>query len=104
VAGHLLTFEDFAWILTLAGGAVRAVRNGDAVRGAQTAEVPALHGAGEALADGDAGDVDLLAGNKMVGAEFGADRQEVVFGNAEFARGFWIENGRAQDVSLSVVE
>src|SRR5262245_17216119 len=74
MAGHLLAFEDLAGVLALAGRTVRTVRNGDAVRGAQAAEIPALHGAGETFADADAGNIDLLADNKMVGAQLGADR------------------------------
>src|SRR5690606_33305648 len=85
VASHLLTLEDLARILTLARRTMRTVRNRDAVRGAQTAEIPALHRAGETLTDRNARDVDLLADNKMVGANFGADRQKVVLGDAELA-------------------
>src|SRR5437588_2570694 len=51
VAGHLLVLEGLAGILAAAGRAVRAVRDRDAVGGAQTAEIPALHRTGEALAD-----------------------------------------------------
>src|SRR5690606_26592442 len=72
VAGHLLALEGAARVLTLTGRTVRTVRDRDAVRGAQTAEIPALHGAGEALADGLGLDVDLLAGDEVVGRELGA--------------------------------
>ena len=85
VAGHLLAFEDLARILALAGRAVRAVRDRDAVRGAQAAEVPALHGAGEAFTDADAGDVNLLAGDEVLSGNHRADRQQIVFADAEFA-------------------
>jgi hypothetical protein len=85
VAGHLLAFEDLARILALAGGAVRTVRNRDAVCGAQAAEVPALHGAGEALADADASDINLLARDEVLGRDHRADRQQVIFRDAEFA-------------------
>src|SRR5262249_45349721 len=70
-------------------GAVRAVRDRDAVGGAQAAEIPALHGAGETLADGDAGDVDLLSRNEVLGANHGAYRQEVVGADAELADHFF---------------
>src|SRR5262245_1207370 len=83
VAGHLLVLEGLAGILTAAGRAVRAVRDRDAVGGAQAGEVPALHRAGEALADGGAGDIDELADNKMVGGDFSADRDQLVLCNAE---------------------
>src|SRR5690606_5791391 len=84
VAGHLLALERATRILTLTGRTVRAVRDGDAVRGAQTAEVPALHGAGEALADGLGLDVDLLAGDEVVGRELGAHVHHRVRVDAEF--------------------
>src|SRR5690606_4631454 len=47
MAGHLLALEHLAGVLALASRAVRTVRHRHAVRGAQTAEIPALHGAGE---------------------------------------------------------
>ena len=72
VAGHLLALERLARILTLTGRTVRTVRDRDAVGRPQAAEVPALHGAGEALADGLGLDVDLLAGDEMVSRELGA--------------------------------
>ena len=48
------------------------------MRGAQTAEVPALHGALEALALVGARHVDELAGNEVVGGDLGAHFDEVV--------------------------
>src|SRR5262245_37408558 len=60
MAGHLLVLERLARILTATGAADRAVRDRHAVRCAQTGEVPALHRAGIALADGGAGHVDEL--------------------------------------------
>ena len=83
VAGHLLVLEDAARILAVTRRTVRAVRDGNAVGGAQTAEVPALHGAGKALALRHAGDVDHLAGNEVVGADVRADVEQRVFGDAE---------------------
>ena len=47
-----------------------------AVGGAQAAEVPALHAAGEALADRGAGHVHELAGHEMVGGDFRAHRDQ----------------------------
>src|SRR4051812_11052933 len=54
MAGHLLVLEDAARILTLTGRTERAVRERHAVGGAKTAEAPALHAAGKALALGHA--------------------------------------------------
>src|SRR5262249_18964690 len=51
MAGHLLAREGTARILAVTGRTVRAVRDRDAVGGAKTAEIPALHRTGEALAD-----------------------------------------------------
>src|SRR5208337_4344071 len=49
--GHFLTCEGLAGVLAVAGRTVAAVRDRDAVSCAQAAEVPALHGAREPLAD-----------------------------------------------------
>src|SRR4051812_19527782 len=83
MAGHLLVLEDPARILALAGRAERAVRERDAVGGAQTAEAPALHSALEALALGRALDVDELAGDIMVGGDLSADVEQGVLGDDE---------------------
>src|SRR5580704_8824113 len=50
MAGHFLVLEGLAGILAAAGRTDRAVRDRDAVAGAQSAEIPALHAAGPALA------------------------------------------------------
>src|SRR5438128_4322260 len=84
VAGHLLVLEGLAGILPTAGRAMRAVRDRDAVGRAQATEVPALHRAGEALADRRAGDVDELPDNEMVGGDFSADRDQLILLHAEF--------------------
>ncbi len=84
MAGHLLVLEDLARILTLTGRTVRTVRDGHAVGGAQTGEVPALHGAGKALTLGTTLDIDQLPGDIMIGRDFHADVEEVVLGHAEF--------------------
>src|SRR5687767_6411640 len=83
VPGHLLALERPARVLTLAGRTVRTVRDGHAVGGAKAAEVPALHGAGEALTDRGGRDVDLLAGDEVVGGDFRAHVDEVVLGHPE---------------------
>src|SRR6185437_2022288 len=77
MAVHLLVLEGLARVLTTAGTAQRAVADRDAVRGFETAEIPALHRAGEAAADGDAGDVHLLAGNEVIGLKLIAHFQQV---------------------------
>lgn len=85
VAGHLLAFEHLAGILTLAGRTVRAMRDRDAVRGAKTAEVPALHGALETLTLRGAGHIDELARNEVVCRNFGADFDQVIRRDAELS-------------------
>src|SRR5262249_33572212 len=55
LARHLLVLERTSRVLTAAGGTDRAVRDGDAMRGAQAAEVPPLHAARIALANRGAG-------------------------------------------------
>src|SRR5690242_16324039 len=84
VTGHLLVLPGLAGILTATGRTDRTVRDGHAVGGAQTAEIPALHAAGKALADRGAGDVDELADDEMVSLDLGADRDQPVLRHAEF--------------------
>jgi hypothetical protein len=81
VAGHLLALEHLAGVLALAGRAVAAVADRDTVRRAQAAEVVPLHGAGEALADARARDVDELAGEVVVGGDLLADADQVLGGS-----------------------
>ena len=83
VAGHLLALEHLAGVLALTGRAVAAVADRHAVRGAQAAEVPALHGALEALALVGAGHVDELTGDEVVGGDLGADLDHVVGADPE---------------------
>src|SRR3546814_10467075 len=84
MAGYLFFLEDAAGILALTGRTERAVRDRNAVGGAHAAEAPALHAAGETLALRYALDVDHLAGDIMVGGEFGSDVEERVLGDPEF--------------------
>src|SRR5690606_3034746 len=63
VAGHLLVLEHLARILAVTRRTVRAVADRDAVAGAHTAEAPALHRAGKALALRVPRDVHHLAGD-----------------------------------------
>src|SRR5436190_24119595 len=83
MAGHLLVLEGPARVLTAAGRADRTMRDRHAVAGAQAGEIPALHAAGKALADGDAANVDELAGNEVVGGDLGADRDQILLVDAE---------------------
>jgi hypothetical protein len=64
VAGHLLVLEDAARILAVTGRTVGTVADRHAVGGAHTAEAPALHRTGKALALRVARHVDQLAGMK----------------------------------------
>src|SRR5438876_2959281 len=84
MTGHLLVLPGLAGVLPAAGRTDRTVRDRHAVGGAQAAEIPALHAAGKALADRGAGDIDKLADHEMVGLDFGADRDQRVFRDAEF--------------------
>src|SRR5664279_1044736 len=84
VAGHLLVLEGPAGILTAAGRTDRTVRDRNAVRGTQAAEVPALHAAGKAFTNRDAADIDELAFDKMIGGDLGADRDQRILGDTEF--------------------
>ena len=58
---------------------MRTVADGYAVRRTHTAEAPALHGALESLALRMAGDVDLLARDKMLGRNGCTDGKKAFF-------------------------
>src|SRR5262249_60108803 len=77
VPGLFLVLEGLARCLPPAGRADRAVRDRRAVRGAQAAEIPALHAARKALADRCPGDVDELADDEMIGRDLRADRNQI---------------------------
>src|SRR3954453_19272233 len=83
VSRHFLVLEHAAGILAVAGGTVRSVRDGHAVGRAETAEAPALHRSGEALALGHAGNIDQLAWNEVIGADVRADVEQSIVGDAE---------------------
>src|SRR5580693_5466217 len=83
VAGHLLVLEGLAGVLTATGRTDRTVRDRHTVGGAKSAEIPALHAAGETLTDRGAGDVDELTDHEMIGLNLGADRDQRVFRHAE---------------------
>ena len=84
VTRHLLVLERLARILAAAGRTDRPVGDRHAVRGAQSAEVPALHAAGEALTGGDARDVHELTGNEVISGDLCANRDDSILGDAEF--------------------
>src|SRR4051795_3420489 len=84
VPGHFLVLEHAARILAVAGRTMRAVRDRNAVGGAQTAEAPALHRAGKALALRHAGNIDQLARNEVIGADMCAHVEQRIVGDAEF--------------------
>ena len=84
MTGHLLVLEGLARILAAAGRTDRTVRDRHAVRGAKTAEVPALHTAREALTDRGARDVHELTRDEVIGGDFGADGDDCILGDAEF--------------------
>src|ERR1700722_12128744 len=86
VTGHFLVLEGFAGILAAAGRTDRAVRNGDAVAGAQAAEIPALHAAGPALTGRGAGHVDILADEEVVSGDLSADRNNRIGVDAKFSK------------------
>src|SRR5262249_4134126 len=74
VPGHLFVLEGFARILPAAGASDRAMRNRNAVRGAQAAEVPALHTAGKTLTDRCAGHINELADYEVISGDLCTDR------------------------------
>ena len=96
VTGHLLALEHLARVLTLTGRTMRPVADRDAVRGAQAAEVVALHRAGKTLTDRGAADVDELTFKIMVSGDFLAHVDQVVGVHAELgnlALGFDLGDG-----------
>src|SRR4051812_40036920 len=104
MARHLLVLEGLARILAAAGRTDRAMRDRHAVRCAQATEIPALHAAGKALADGDATDIDELAGNEMIGGDLGADRDQRILGDTELrelALGLDLDLGERAAVGLA---
>src|SRR6266487_1873459 len=76
VTRHFLVLEGLAGILAAAGGADRTMRDRHAVRGAQPAEIPALHATRKALADRGPGHIDELAHDEVVGGDLGTYRDQ----------------------------
>src|SRR5258708_31624257 len=83
MAGHLLLLPGLSRILAAAGRAMRTMRDRHAVGGAQTAEVPALHRAGETLADRHTRDIDILSNGEVVGGDLRSDRNHLVLFDPE---------------------
>src|SRR5262245_14489797 len=106
MARHLLVLEGLARVLPAAGRADRAMRDRYAVGGAQPAEIPALHAAGETLADGGTGDVDELPDHEMISRDLGADRDQIGLLDAELgelALGLDLGDGEMPAVRLGQV-
>src|SRR4029077_10957725 len=78
MARHLLVLEYLARVLAVTGRPDRAVAHRNAVGGAKSREVPALHAAGEALAHRGARHVDELAGDEVVHGDLRAHRNGVL--------------------------
>src|SRR6266540_1251379 len=85
VTRHFLVLEGLARILAAAGRSDRTMGDGHTMRGAQPAEVPALHAACKAFADRGAGDVDKLADDEMVRGDLGAYGNQVALVHAELS-------------------
>src|SRR5262245_21102430 len=83
MAVHLFVLKGLARILTATGTAERTMRDRYAVRGFKAAEIPALHRAGEAAADGDTRHIDLLARHEMGSENFVAHFKETLLVHAE---------------------
>src|SRR6202020_510666 len=83
MAAHLLVLPGLAWILAATGRAMRTMRDRHAVGGAQTAKVPALHRAGETLADRHTRDIDILSNSEVVGGDPRSARDHFVLFDAE---------------------
>src|ERR1700677_1323659 len=80
VAGHLLVFPGLARILTAAGRTVRAMRDRDALRRTQPAEISALHRTCKTLAERHASDIDILSNGEMLSGDLGPDGEQLVLG------------------------
>src|SRR5262249_18088147 len=107
VTWHFLVLEGLAGILAAAGGTDRAVRDRHAVRGAQPAEVPALHATREAFADRGPGHVDKLPDDEVIGGELGTDRDEIALlpppERGELALGLDLGDGEMAAIRLGQV-
>src|SRR5271165_1925699 len=86
MTGHLLVLESLARILAAAGRPMRAVRYRNAMRCAQAAEIPALHGTSKALADRNSGNIDELTNREMISGNLSADRDQVALLDAELGQ------------------
>src|SRR6516162_3051793 len=106
VTRHFLVLEGLAGILAAAGRTDRAMRDRHAVRGAQPAEVPALHATRKAVADRGPGHVDKLPDDEVIGGDFGTDRDEIALLHpelGELALGLDLGDGEMAAVRLGQV-
>src|SRR5215813_11801432 len=106
VTRHFLVLEGLAGILAAAGGTDRAMRDRHAVRGAQAAEIPALHATGKALADRGPGHVDKLPDDEVIGGDLGTDRDQIALLHpelGELALGLDLGDGEMTAVRLGQV-
>src|SRR6476660_7803052 len=74
--------------------------------GAQSAEIPSLHAAREALADRSAGHINILTGHEVIGGDFRTNRDQFVFLDAklgELALRLHLRNGKMPALSLADV-
>src|SRR5258707_6841935 len=60
------------------------MRDRNAVRGAQAAEIPTLHATRKALADRGSGHIDELADDKVIGGDLGPYRDQIALLHPEF--------------------
>src|SRR6185295_18624165 len=77
VACHFFVLECLSRIMPATRRTVGAVRYGYAMRGTQAGEVPALHRARKALADGDSGRIHELSRHEMICGDLGAHWDEI---------------------------
>src|SRR6516162_372766 len=106
VTRHFLVLEGLAGILAAAGGTDRAMRDRHAVRGAQPAEIPALHATGKAFADRGPGHVDKLPDDEVIGGDLGTDRDQIALLHpelGELALGLDLGDGEMAAVRLGQV-
>src|SRR5262249_56132077 len=103
MTGHCLVIEGFAGMLAAAGGTDRAMRDRHAVRGAQPAEIPALHATSKALADRGPGHVDKLPDDEVIGGDLGTNRDQIALLHpelGELALGLALGHGQMAAVAL----
>ena len=92
VTGHLLVLERATRILAVAGRTVRPVRDRNAVRCLEAAEIVTLHHARKALAHGDARDIDHLTRHEVIGGDEITDSHHVFGTDAKLGQlALWLD-------------